>query len=628
VALKTILLALAVLAAWVGTAHAQLSPGDLSRFHQSLEGARNCQHCHEAGRGVTADKCLTCHTALGQRIAAGKGLHARPGYTACERCHVEHQGRAFEIVFWGKEGKAAFDHGQTGFRLEGRHAALGCETCHNARKVQDAAALARGGANLQRTFLGLGTGCTSCHADPHAGQFHPRGCADCHGQDRWKPPARFDHEKTAFPLTGRHERVTCAQCHPAAAGQPARFKGTPFATCASCHKDPHAGRLGTQCASCHTTEGWSRIEPGRFDHSKTRFPLTGLHRSVTCAKCHPAAPGGGLKFQGIAFQQCSSCHQDPHAGRLGAQCAGCHRTDGWRKVEGGKFNHDQTGYPLRGRHAKVECDSCHEPGRPRKLPHARCTDCHEDRHAGQLAMRADGGRCEACHDVEGFEPAHFTPEDHAKTKLPLDGAHLAVACDDCHEEVPRERLRALGFARGPGSGSTEQIRFASTRCVECHQDPHRGQTAKAGACETCHRVTAWPEVVFDHARTRFPLAASHAAVPCRGCHPGNDGALAFSGRPTECAGCHQDPHAGRFARSGRTDCARCHEPTQWIRVVNFDHDRETGFKLEGAHRAVPCAGCHRQRTADGRFIMKYAGIGRSCADCHAGGVGPNKGGGS
>jgi hypothetical protein len=138
---------------------------------------------------------------------------------------------------------------------------------------------------------------------------------------------------------------------------------------------------------------------------------------------------------------------------------------------------------------------------------------------------------------------------------------------------------------------------------------------------------AWAQVGFDHARTRFPLTASHAAVACRSCHPGSDGALAFSGRPLECAGCHQDPHAGRFARNGRTDCARCHEPTQWIRVVSFDHDRETSFKLEGAHRAVPCAGCHRQRTADGRFIMKYAGIGRSCADCHAGGAAPFRGGG-
>ena len=627
--MKRVLLALLLGLAAAPEARAQLSPGELSRFHQALEGARNCGTCHEAGKGVTAERCLTCHTALGQRIAAGKGLHARADYRACERCHVEHQGRGFEIVFWGKEGKAAFDHALTGFKLEGRHARLACENCHNGRKVQNQAALARGGANLARTFLGLGTSCTSCHADPHAGQFAPRGCADCHGQDQWKPPSRFDHDKTAFPLTGRHDDVACARCHPAAApGKPQRFKGTSFATCASCHRDPHAGRLGTQCASCHSTSGWSQIDTAHFDHGRTRFPLTGRHRTVACAKCHPAAPGGGLKFQGIAFQSCASCHRDPHGGRLGAQCATCHKTDGWSKVEGGNFDHDRTGFPLRGEHREVECDSCHKPGRPRQMAHAKCTDCHEDRHAGQLARRADGGRCESCHDVEGFEPARFSPDDHAKTRFPLADAHLAVACDDCHEEVPRERLRALGFARDGGSGSTEQLRFASTACVECHRDPHRGQTTRLGACETCHAVDAWAQVRFDHSRTSFPLLGSHAALPCQRCHPGDGGALAFSGRPTACTGCHQDPHGGRFARNGRTDCARCHEATQWVRVVNFDHDRETSFKLEGAHRAVPCTGCHRVTTADGRVAMRYSGIGRACTDCHGGASRPSRGGGS
>ena len=628
-ALRRALLAAALVLAAAPAARAQLSPGDLSTHHQSLEGARNCQHCHEPGKGVTAERCLTCHTALGQRIAAGKGLHARPDYRACERCHVEHQGRAFAIVFWGKEGRAAFDHAQAGFKLEGRHAQLSCETCHNPRKVQDAAALARGGANLARTFLGLGTSCTACHADPHKGQFAARGCADCHGQDRFKPVLRFDHGATQFPLTGRHERVACAQCHPAAGpGQPQRFKGTPFASCASCHKDPHAGRLGARCSSCHTAEGWSRIDTGGFDHDRTRFPLTGRHKAVSCKGCHPATADGGMKLQGIAFQSCASCHKDPHAGRLGPQCASCHKTEGWRKVEGGKFDHDRTGYPLRGKHASVECDSCHKPGKPRQMAHAKCTDCHEDRHAGQLAQRADGGRCESCHDVDGFEPARYGPDEHARTKFPLAGAHLAVPCDKCHDEVPRETIRALGFARAGGPARTEQMRFASTKCAECHRDPHRGQAARAGACETCHVVDAWAQVRFDHARTKFPLVSSHLNVACAKCHPGDGGALAFTGRPTDCTGCHKDPHEGRFARNGRTDCARCHQPTQWIRVVNFDHDRETTFKLEGAHRTVPCAGCHRQRTADGRFIMKYAGIGRKCADCHAGAVAPLKGGGS
>jgi hypothetical protein len=135
-------------------------------------------------------------------------------------------------------------------------------------------------------------------------------------------------------------------------------------------------------------------------------------------------------------------------------------------------------------------------------------------------------------------------------------------------------------------------------------------------------VEAWAQVKFDHARTGFPLTASHARVPCKGCHPVENGALAFTGRPNVCSGCHKDPHGGRFARAGRTDCARCHEPTQWLRVVNFDHDHETSFKLEGAHRTVPCAGCHQKQGPDGKPVMRYTGIGKACVDCHAGGAAP------
>ena len=47
-ALLALLLALLPAAA----ARAQISPGPLSRFHESLEGARNCRSCH-ATEGVT-----------------------------------------------------------------------------------------------------------------------------------------------------------------------------------------------------------------------------------------------------------------------------------------------------------------------------------------------------------------------------------------------------------------------------------------------------------------------------------------------------------------------------------------------------------------------------------------------
>ena len=71
---------------------AQISPGPLSRAHAKLEGSARCLDCHDRGKGPSSDRCLACHKALQQRVAAGKGLHARAEYRDCKTCHVEHQG--------------------------------------------------------------------------------------------------------------------------------------------------------------------------------------------------------------------------------------------------------------------------------------------------------------------------------------------------------------------------------------------------------------------------------------------------------------------------------------------------------------------------------------------------------
>ncbi len=49
---------------------AQISPGDLSRAHQNLEGIANCQQCHETGRELSGAKCLACHTEIKAQVDA------------------------------------------------------------------------------------------------------------------------------------------------------------------------------------------------------------------------------------------------------------------------------------------------------------------------------------------------------------------------------------------------------------------------------------------------------------------------------------------------------------------------------------------------------------------------------
>ena len=518
--------AAAVLLSALGVpARGQISPGPLSRAHAKLEGSARCLDCHEANKGVAPGKCLACHRPLAERVAAGRGLHASAEYKDCKACHVEHQGVEYELVWWGKSGRSAFDHAKTGHALAGRHRAVACEQCHK-----------------QRSFFGAAASCGSCHKDEHRGQFAGRECTACHGEQAWRPAAGFDHARTSWPLTGRHAPVACDRCH-------------------------------------------------------------------TTRKPDVATPGASYRvFKAVAGRDCTSCHSDPHRGRLGVGCATCHDTTGWRQARTAAFDHSRTSYPLTGRHAALACERCHAPGQPMRLKHERCSDCHRDAHAGELARRADAGRCEACHDVQGFRPARYGPDEHAKTAFPLHGAHLAVACDECHR---------------PGNGRVP-LALASSRCSECHADPHHGATnavAAARGCEACHGVESWRSVSFDHAQTRYPLSGRHAQVACSGCHARGAGAaaqpVAFKGAPRECSACHRDPHDGQFASAPgeRTACERCHA-TESLRAAKFQHARDSRYALDGAHARLACSACHKPELRDGARVVRYKPLPVACAGCH------------
>ena len=536
----------------VAPAHAQFSPGKLSRGHASLES--QCLKCHDS-KGVSSDKCLACHGPLRVRVVAGKGLHAQPAYRDCKTCHVEHQGEQADLVWWGKAGRAAFDHAATGYALEGKHRALECASCHKPGTVAGPVAAVAGAASAARTYLGLSSTCLSCHADPHRGQFARRQCLACHAMTGWKPASRFAHGQTAYPLTGKHTDVACARCHPMT----------------------------------------SRSGQGSF-----------------------------RQYQGVAARECSSCHKDAHEGRLGPTCSSCHSTAGWAARVPGRFDHERTQYPLRGRHVAVACEACHVPGRPLRVSFARCTDCHSDAHLGQLARRADQGRCEACHDVSGFTPSTFLVDAHQTTSYPLAGAHLAVACDACHRPVEADALRRIpGLVVAAGSRrKTPQLRFSSTLCTACHRDPHLGEMdPRAGqrGCLACHQVESWRKVSFDHAATRFPLTGGHARQACAACHPWLEAGTPrarprLAATPATCASCHKDPHQGQLKRAASTACDGCHGVDTWRRT-RFDHARDAAFVLDGAHLPVACAACHRPGEA-GSPAVRYKPTPRTCKGCH------------
>ena len=130
-------LCLLFLSVFFAAARAQISPGPLSRPHQSLNGSTNCASCHKFG-GQAALKCLDCHAEIATRLSARKGLHATYNIPTgssqeCARCHSEHNGEDFPLIKWDIK---IFNHKDTGYLLEGKHEGLAVisATIHRASR--------------------------------------------------------------------------------------------------------------------------------------------------------------------------------------------------------------------------------------------------------------------------------------------------------------------------------------------------------------------------------------------------------------------------------------------------------------------------------------------------------------
>jgi Cytochrome c7 and related cytochrome c len=616
----------------LASAGAQISPGPLSKPHQSLNGATNCGSCHKFGGQATL-KCLGCHTEIGTRLNARKGLHAAynipPGSSQeCTRCHSEHNGEDFPLIKWDIK---AFDHKQTGYVLQGKHAGVDCNRCHTPARISPQERGAIRIKDLNRTYLGLPTGCATCHQDPHNGRLG-QSCQQCHNFEDWKTLSigQFDHSKTRYPLTGLHAQVACAKCHTPGPDNKPRYTGIPFNQCSDCHKDPHRGSFPQSCQSCHSTSGWKKISltalNQRFDHSKTKFPLEGKHAGADCAQCHA---NGDFK-KPLVFQKCMDCHKpDPHNGQFAkwpdhGECASCHNVNGWKPSTFTVKEHAASAYPLQGGHARVECSQCHIPrGRETlfKIKFERCTDCHSDRHAAQFINSPYFNACDRCHTLEGYKPSTFTLAHHKETRFVLTGGHLAVPCGDCHKE-------SAGFQPKPAV----VYHWKSLSCTSCHADPHNGQFKErmrevrsdktVAGCEACHSTKSWKDLSrFNHSTTTFPLVGAHRATPCLDCHkPANLGTkvinVDFKRAPTQCEDCHLDVHGQQFSQGQVTHCVGCHNTFKWKPSL-FDHDGRTGFPLRGAHQNVRCAECHKlTKLVAGKTVLFYKPTPKECEACH------------
>ncbi|MDP2301193.1 MAG: hypothetical protein Q8N03_02055 [Ignavibacteria bacterium] len=496
----------------------------------------NCASCHSSGYTGTSQDCYSCHQQDFQNPNNDPNHIIANFSQECKTCHT--------TVGWQP---TQFDHGTTAFPLTGKHTAVSCESCHSSG------------------YTGTSQDCYSCHQndfqnpnnDPnHITANFSHECKTCHTTAGWQP-AQFDHGVTAFPLTGKHTTTSCESCHSNG------YTGT-SQVCYSCHQedfqnpnnDPNhiTANFSQECKTCHTTVGW---QPAQFDHGTTAFPLTGKHVSVSCASCHSSGYTG-------TSQDCYSCHQqdfqnpnnDPNhiTANYPTECSVCHSTNGWSPS---LFNHNNTEFPLTGKHITVSCQACHTSGyvgTPQE-----CYSCHQadfqnpDNDPNHMTANFPTD-CLVCHTTNGWSPSTF---NHNNTEFPLTGRHTTVSCQSCH---------ANGYV------GTPQI------CYSCHQsdfqnpqnNPNHITALFPTDCIVCHTTNGWSPSSFNHDVLYFPIYSGE-----------------HRNEWNSCSDCHRTPNT--FTTFS---CIDCHEHRK--SKMDSEHNGVNGY----SYNSIACLNCHPNGTSD------------------------------
>ncbi|MCA8942022.1 MAG: hypothetical protein KDB80_05620 [Planctomycetes bacterium] len=245
---------------------------------------------------------------------------------------------------------------------------------------------------------------------------------------------------------------------------------------------------------------------------------------------------------------------------------------------------------------------------------SQCSQCHSEHHGASFAIVNRQSFA-----IAGFAgPDEF---DHSVIGFEMDGKHLELACQKCHEHADAEVLaegerRFLGLDQG---------------CDTCHEDPHEGRMAIA--CAQCHSQRSWEELGSSGHERFLSLAGGHADIGCRDCHakdsPRSLEVLGVgSDLPRrECTSCHESPHRPAFVdrvativgKSRGLACRACHaDQHESFRAESIEVTPElhaaSGFGLAMPHDQVACADCHEPH---GTFADCYPGrVADDCASCH------------
>jgi hypothetical protein len=280
---------------------------------------RQCTDCHVNNNyNITSTTCVSCHQTDYNNATTPVNHVAAAFPTTCDTCH--------DTVAWTD---ATFNHTSTGFTLTGAHTVPPrlCTDCH-----------------VNNNYSLNSTACVTCHLKDYQGTTNPnhatagfpQQCDLCHDTTVWTD-STFNHNNTAFPLTGSHT--------------------VPPRQCTDCHVNGNYTTLPTTCIGCHQTDYNNATNPGHAAQPQF-FP------SAQCSTCHNTTAWTGATFNHTQYTQfpinhgnaggvCSTCHTNSNDYSV-FQCTGCHGGN-----NAANFHHEQVnGYVYNS----INCYQCHSSG--------------------------------------------------------------------------------------------------------------------------------------------------------------------------------------------------------------------------------------------------------------------------
>ncbi len=288
--------------------------------------------------------------------------------------------------------------------------------------------------------------------------------------------------------------------------------------------------------------------------------------------------------------------QSPHGSDFREDCLQCHESNSWDIAAGipdsMQFDHDQTGFMLKGGHLSIKCKACHPTLIFAKAKtKTECVDCHTDIH-----QQTVGNDCSRCHTPSSWIVDQI-PEIHEMNGFALVGAHDNADCKQCHLSENDLRFDRIG-----------------NDCINCHQQDYAqtqspnhelGNISKE--CQNCHNPLerGWVTDVVNH--DFFPLTEGHDIQDCQRCHTTGN----YADASPECVSCHQANYDQTDSPNHQlagfpTDCSVCHGRAAWL-PANFDHNQY--YTFNGAHIPIAnnCDACHNGN---------YTNTPNTCVGCH------------